>query len=352
MAGRLTLLLLIVGLLTPVMAVAERGPSWLLDDERNTIDVFSENAESVVFIRNVKVQWNPWLRDNTEVQQGTGSGFVWDRDGHIVTNFHVVRGGEKFVVTFADGTSYDAAPIGGDMSKDLAVLRVDVERSRLNPVELGNSDELLVGQKVLAIGNPFGLDHTLTTGVISALGREIRSLADVPIVDVIQTDASINPGNSGGPLLDSRGRLIGVNTAIINRTGANVGIGFAVPVNMINRLVPQIIRTGRTRRAGLGIGILPDRTLARMGIAGVGVSEVPRGTSASQAGIEPLRQDRRGRVYGDIIIAIDGEMIAGYDDLYKLLDRFEPGEEVTVRVLRDREEELEFELRLIDLNAR
>ena len=352
MTGRLTLLLLIVGLLTPVMAAAERGPSWLLEDERNTIDVFSENSASVVFIRNVKVQWNPWLRDNAEVQQGTGSGFVWDREGHIVTNYHVVRGGERFVVTFADGTSYDAEPIGGDMSKDLAVLRVDAPRSRLNPVERGDSDELLVGQKVLAIGNPFGLDHSLTTGVISALGREIRSLANVPIVDVIQTDASINPGNSGGPLLDSRGRLIGVNTAIINRTGANVGIGFAVPVNMINRLVPQIIRTGRTRRAGLGIGILPDRTLARMGFAGVGVREVQTGTPASQAGIEPLRQDRHGRIFGDIIVAIDGQTIAGYDDLYKLLDRFDPGQEVTVRVLRDREEELEFEVRLIDLNER
>jgi S1-C subfamily serine protease len=188
--------------------------------------------------------------------------------------------------------------------------------------------------------------------VISALGREIRSLADVPIVDVIQTDASINPGNSGGPLLDSRGRLIGVNSAIINSTGANVGIGFAVPVNTIERLVPQIIRTGRTRRAGLGIAILPDRSLAGIGIEGVGVREVQRGSAASQAGIEPLRQDRRGRIYGDIIIAIEGEAVRGYDDLYKLLDRHEPGEKVTMRVLRDREEELEFELLLIDLNER
>ena len=352
MVGRLTLFLVIASTLAPVMAAADRAPSALLEDERNTIDVFDENAASVVFIRNVKVQWNPWVRDNTEVQQGTGSGFVWDQDGHIVTNFHVVRGGEKFIVSFADGTSYDATPVGGDMFKDLAVLRVDAPRSSLNPVELGNSDELLVGQKVLAIGNPFGLDQTLTTGVISALGREIRSLADVPLVDVIQTDASINPGNSGGPLLDSGGRLIGVNTAIINRTGANVGIGFAVPVNTIERLVPQIIQTGRTRRAGLGIAILPDRSLARIGIEGVGVREIERGSLASQAGIEPLRQDQHGRIYGDIIVALDGDPIRSYDDLYKLLDRYEPGQEVTLQVLRDREEELEFELRLIDLNAR
>jgi S1-C subfamily serine protease len=344
-----TLILLLLVFL-PATALAQ-SPGWLLEDERNTIDVFGENAESVVFIRNVKVQYNPWVRDNTEVQQGTGSGFVWDRDGHIVTNYHVVRGGERFIVTFADGTSYDAEPVGGDVNKDLAVLRVDEPGISLNPVERGDSDALLVGQKVLAIGNPFGLDQTLTTGVISALGREIRSLANVPIVDVIQTDASINPGNSGGPLLDSRGQLIGVNTAIINRTGANVGIGFAVPVNTVERIVPQIIRTGRTQRAGLGIGIVSTRDMARLGVEGVGVREVVRGSPASRAGIEPLRQDRRGRVYGDVIIALEGESIRGYDDLYKLLDGFEPGERVEIRVLRDLQEELEFELRLIDVNA-
>jgi S1-C subfamily serine protease len=345
----LTLLLVLVALL-PVRAAAQE-PGWLLEDERNTIGVFGENAESVVFIRNVKVQYNPWVRDNTEVQQGTGSGFVWDRDGHIVTNYHVVRGGERFIVTFADGTSYDAEPVGGDINKDLAVLKVEAPGGSLNPVERGDSDGLIVGQKVLAIGNPFGLDQTLTTGVISALGREIRSLANVPIVDVIQTDASINPGNSGGPLLDSRGRLIGVNTAIINRTGANVGIGFAVPVNTVERIVPQIIRTGRTQRAGLGIGIVSARSMAGLGVEGVGVREVVRGSPASRAGIEPLRQDLRGRVYGDVIIALEGEPIRGYDDLYKLLDGLEPGDRVEIRVLRDLQEELEFELRLVDVNA-
>jgi S1-C subfamily serine protease len=344
--------ILILFLLLAVPAAAQDSPGWLLEDERNTIEVFDSNAESVVFIRNVQVVYNPWVRDTTEVQQGTGSGFVWDRSGHIVTNFHVVRGGERFIVTFADGESYDAKFIGGDANKDLAVLQVDTPPAELNPVERGDSDQLLVGQKVLAIGNPFGLDQTLTTGVISALGREIRSMANVPIVDVIQTDASINPGNSGGPLLDSRGRLIGVNTAIVNRTGANVGIGFAVPVNTVERIVPQIIRTGRTERAGLGITILGDRDLARLGVEGVGVREVQRGSPASRAGIEPLRQDRRGRVYGDVIIAVAGESVRSYDDLYKILDGFEPGEEVVVRVLRDREEELEFDLRLVDVNAR
>lgn len=350
MGRSLILGIMLAACASPALAQPADPPSWLLDDERNTVDVFSENAGSVVFIRNVKVEYNPWIRDNTEVQQGTGSGFVWDQDGHIVTNFHVVRGGERFIVSFADGTSYDAEPVGGDITKDLAVLRVDAP-VRFNPVERGDSDELVVGQKVLAIGNPFGLDHTLTTGVISALGREIRSLSDVPIIDVIQTDASINPGNSGGPLLDSRGRLIGVNTAIVNRTGANVGIGFAVPVNTVNRIVPQIIRTGRARRAGLGIGILPDRTLARLGIEGVGVGEVQRGSPASMAGIEPLRQDRRGRIYGDVIIRIGEDLIRSSDDLYKVLDRYEPDDEVLVRVLRDREDEREFVLRLIDLNA-
>ena len=346
--GRPLILLLL--LLLPASASAQ-DRSWLLEDEQNTIDVFGEHAESVVFIRNVKVQYNPWVRDNTEVQQGTGSGFVWDDDGHIVTNYHVVRGGERFIVSFADGTSYDAEPVGGDINKDLAVLRVDAPEGTLNPVERGDSDGLVVGQKVLAIGNPFGLDQTLTTGVISALGREIRSIANVPIVDVIQTDASINPGNSGGPLLDSRGRLIGVNTAIINRTGANVGIGFAVPVNTVERIVPQIIRTGRTQRAGLGIRIAPARAVAGLGVEGVGVAGVVSETPASRVGIQPLLQDRRGRIYGDVIIALEGEPVRGYDDLYKLLDGYEPGDRVEVRGLRDLTEELEFELRLIDVNA-
>ncbi|RKZ15572.1 2-alkenal reductase [bacterium] len=349
--GRLVVFIVMALLAAPVLAYAGDPPGWLLEDERNTVQLFEQNAGSVVFIRNVKVQYNPWSRDNTEVQQGTGTGFVWDTNGHIVTNYHVVRGGERFIVTFADGTSYDAEPVGGDITKDLAVLRVDAPHRDLNPVERGDSSTLLVGQKVLAIGNPFGLDQTLTTGVISALGREIRSISDVPIIDVIQTDASINPGNSGGPLLDSRGRLIGVNTAIINRTGANVGIGFAVPVNTVERIVPQIIRTGRTRRAGLGIAIVADRSLSSLGVAGVGVREVQQGSPASKVGIEPLRQDRRGRVYGDIIVAIDGQEIRNYDDLYKVLDRFEPGQEVEIKVLRNLQDELEFDLRLIDLNA-
>lgn len=350
--GRPRIIVLLVLALLPRSALAVDSPSWLLEGERNTIDVFRENAASVVFIRNVKVEYNPWSRDQTEVAQGTGTGFVWDLDGHIVTNYHVVRGGERFIVSFADGTSYDAEPVGGDITKDLAVLRIDPQGIELNPVERGESDQLLVGQKVLAIGNPFGLDQTLTTGVISALGREIRSLSNAPIVDVIQTDASINPGNSGGPLLDSRGLLIGVTTAIINRTGANVGIGFAVPVNTVNRIIPQIIDTGRTSRAGLGIGIIADQSLAHLGVAGVGVREVQQGTQASVVGIEPLRQDRRGRVYGDIIVSIDGSAISGYDDLYKLLDAYEPGTEVQVSVLRDLQEELDFKLKLIDLNDR
>ena len=232
------------------------------------------------------------MRDNTEVQRGTGSGFVWEQKGHIVTNFHVVNGGERFVVTFADGESFDAEFIGADANKDLAVLRVEAPQADPNPVERGDSDG---SRRAEGCGDRQSLRPRPDTHHGRDLGARprIRSMANVPIVDVIQTDASINPGNSGGPLLDSRGRLIGVNTAIVNRTGANVGIGFAVPVNTVERIVPQIIRTGRTERAGLGIAIVAERALTSLGIQGVGVREVQRGV-AGLRGPESSRCDKIG----------------------------------------------------------
>ena len=325
----------------------------LLEDERNSIEVFERNADAVVFIRNVRVQWNPFRGDVTEQPQGTGSGFVWDVRGHVVTNFHVVRGGNAFLVTFADGTTYEAALVGHDENKDLAVLHIDAPEEALRPIVVGRSSTLRVGQKVLAIGNPFGLDHSLTTGVISALGREIRSVGGTPITDVIQTDASINPGNSGGPLLDSRGRLIGVNTAIYNSTGSNVGIGFAVPVKTVQRVVPQLIRSGRTRRAGLGVGLVPSRWARRLGLDGVGIGEVYRDTPAERAGLQPLMIDRFGRlVAGDVIVAVGGQPVHDFDDLYRVLDQYEPGDRVDVRLRDVRGEERTVEVGLIDINAR
>lgn len=311
-------------------------PGHLLSDERNTIEVFRLVSNSVVFIKNTELRRTFFSRNVMEIPRGTGSGFVWDDQGHIVTNFHVVRDGNAFTVTLADGTAHDAELVGYDPNKDLAVLHIDPSGLSLKGVELGDSGDLLVGQKVLAIGNPFGLDQTLTTGVISALGREIQSVAGTTISDVIQTDAPINPGNSGGPLLDSSGQLIGVNTAIYSPSGSNAGIGFAVPASTVKRIVPQLIEYGKPKRAGLGISIIPDDLAQRWGIQGVIIRDVVRGSPADKAGLQGSRVDQQGRVYlGDIIVGIDDHQIASYDDLYTTLDGFKPGDPVTIHYLRD-----------------
>jgi len=346
-----TVSLLLVGAAF-VLASPAPASAQLLEDERNTIDVFQQTSDAVVFIRNERVRRNYWTGDVMLQQQGTGSGFVWDREGHVVTNFHVIRGGEKFFVVFGDGSEYEAEVKGWEETKDLAVLKVEAPDELLNPIEPGDSDAIRVGQKVLAIGAPFELDQTLTTGVVSAMGREIRSVAGNPITGVIQTDASINPGNSGGPLLDSAGRLIGVNTAIVNRTGANVGIGFAVPVNTVLRVVPQLIETGRVSRAGLGIGILRDAVMVRLGLEGVGVQAVTRRSPADQAGLRPLERLRNGRIVGDIIVEIAGTPVKRFDDLYKALDPFDPGDEIEVVVLRDLEDRKRLRLELTDISRR
>ena len=351
MLRALSLILLVVMIVPASGSRAEIAQVELLEDERNTIEVFGATAHAVVFIRNERVARNYWTGDMSAHQQGTGSGFVWDDAGHVVTNFHVIQGGNRFFVVFSDGTEYEAMPRGWDPTKDLAVLSIDAPRERLKPLVVGDSSRLMVGQKVLAIGNPFGLDQTLTTGVISALGREIRSVANRPIIDVIQTDASINPGNSGGPLLDSRGRLIGVNTAIINRTGANVGIGFAVPVNTVLRIVPQLIEKGRVSRAGLGIDIVSDPVARRWGIEGVGIRTVLADSPAGRAGLRALQVDQRRRLLGDVIVEIDGEPIRTNDDLFKVLDRYLPGQEVEVVVERDREGRKRVRVKLIDIGA-
>lgn len=220
--------------------------------------------------------------------------------------------------------------------KDLAVLRIDAPASRLRPLPLGTSKDLLVGQRVYAIGNPFGLDQSLTTGVISALGREIESVTRRPIQGVIQTDAAINPGNSGGPLLDSAGRLIGVNTAIYSPSGASAGIGFAIPADTVNRIAPELIRHGRVIRPGLGIQIAEDQIAERLGVNGVLVVDVLPGGAAAKAGIRPTRREASGRVrLGDVIVAVDGKKTDSANDLYIALDQFRVGDDVTVTVLRE-----------------
>jgi S1-C subfamily serine protease len=322
----------------------------LLEDERNTIEVFRRTSASVVFVRNTEVVLGLFNLNATEVPRGTGSGFVWDERGHIVTNQHVIQGGNRFAVTLSDGSTHEAQLVGSAPRKDLAVLKIDPRGADLVPLEAGDSRGLLVGQKVLAIGNPFGLDGSLTTGVISALGREIRSQAGTVIEDVIQTDASINPGNSGGPLLDSNGRVIGVTTGIFSTSGSSAGVGFAVPVATLSRLVPQLIEHGRVRWPGLGVTLLPDHLAARWGVEGVVVRQVLRGSPAKLAGLQGIKVDARGDVLSfDLITEVGDRRIYEAADLIDALDDYEVGDVVKVRFTRDGESwEANIELAALD----
>lgn len=305
-------------------------------DEKATMEVFEKVSPSVAYITNKRFQRDFFSFNIMEIPQGSGSGFLWDDMGHIVTNFHVIYEADEIEVRMRNGKSYDAVLVGADPDHDLAVLRINALNLNISPVMIGVSRDLRVGQKVLAIGNPFGLDSTLTTGVISALGRTIQSMTKRYIHDVIQTDAAINPGNSGGPLLDSFGRLIGVNTAIISKSGVYSGIGFAVPVDTVNRIVTKLINYGKVGRPGLGISLVPDHIMARAGIEGVGILEVHRGSSAENAGLREVRRRPDGDIeIGDVIIECDGSPVRKRSDLIKVLDRHEVGDEVVIVVLRE-----------------
>jgi S1-C subfamily serine protease len=307
-------------------------PDKLGADEQTTIDVFEKFSRSVVHITSLASRRDRITMDVTEIPQGTGSGIVWDQDGHIVTNFHVVQEGDRANVTLNDGTTYPATIVGTTPDKDLAVLKIDAPPQKLLPLPIGQSSNLKVGQKVLAIGNPFGLDETLTTGVISGLGREIKSVSGRPIQDVIQTDASINPGNSGGPLLDSSGRLIGINTAIYSPSGANAGIGFAVPVDTVNQIVPQLMKYGKITRPGLGISILADQIAQQNRIDGVVVLQVAPSGAADQAGLVGAKTAQSGAEINDVIVGIDGAEVHHANDLYKALDTHKVGDVIDVTV--------------------
>ena len=316
------------------------SPAELGADERATMAVFEQATKSVVFIANTAIRRDPWSFDLFEAPQGSGTGFVWNKQGHIVTNFHVVYGANSIRVTLADRSEHKAVVIGADPDHDLAVLQVQVPDEALSPVVVGISNDLHVGQKVLAIGNPFGLDHTLTTGVVSALGRTIKSLSNRTIEGVIQTDAAINPGNSGGPLLDSAGRLIGVNTQIVSPSGAFAGIGFAVPVDTVNRIVPELIKHGKLIRPGLGVSLVPDAMAKRWGIKGLIVGKVTPGSGAEQAGLKGARETATGRVeLGDIITAVDGKPVGTLDDLMAVMERHKVNDHVTVEIVRGTRQE-------------
>jgi S1-C subfamily serine protease len=311
------------------------SPVELGADERSTISVFERATKSVVFIANTAIQQDIWSLNVMEVPQGSGSGFIWSRQGHIVTNFHVIYGADAIKVTLADRSEHQAKLVGADPDHDLAVLQIQGLDGQLEPMAIGSSHDLRVGQKVLAIGNPFGLDHTLTTGVVSALGRTIKSMSNRTIEGVIQTDAAINPGNSGGPLLDSAGRLIGVNTQIVSPSGAYAGIGFAVPVDTVNRIVPELIKHGKLIRPGLGVSLVPDAMAKRWGIKGVIIGKVTRGGAADRAGLKGARETMMGQIQlGDVLVSVSGKAVTTIDELMDAMEEHKIGDQVTVEVLR------------------
>jgi S1-C subfamily serine protease len=316
--------------------IAARGE--LAADEQTTIAIFERASPSVVFISTRQRVRDLWTRNVFSVPRGTGSGFVWDRLGHVVTNNHVIEDASEARVRLNDGRSYNAVLVGASPAHDLAVLRISVPFDLPPPVPVGTSDDLRVGQKVFAIGNPFGLDYTLTSGLVSALDRSLEE-DGVLIEHLIQTDAAINPGNSGGPLLDSAGRLIGINTAIYSPSGAYAGIGFAVPVDTVNRVVPQLIAKGRYLRPSIGIGVDQDlnRLLTkRLGVAGVAVLRVTPNSAAEAAGLQPTRVDGRGDIVpGDIILSLAGEPVDSVARLLAELDNHRIGDRVVLRVWRD-----------------
>ena len=317
--------------------VAARGD--LAEDEKTTIAIFEEASPSVVHVANIQVLGNGFTMDPYEREKGTGTGFIWNRDGYIVTNYHVVKGGGKFVATLYDQTQVEAVFVGGSRAHDLAVLRVSAPEEQLKPILIGRSGNLRVGQKVFAIGNPFGLDQTLSTGVVSQLNRVIATEEGTTIRGVIQTDAAINPGNSGGPLLDSAGRLIGVNTAIVSPSGGSAGIGFAVPVDVVNQVIPQIIAHGLIQIPSLQADFLPnDATqmlIERRQIrGGVPVLRVDLGGAAHTAGIRGIQRGLRGDYLGDIILEINGTRVSSSEAIEKLLMKKKVGDKVDVLVER------------------
>jgi S1-C subfamily serine protease len=315
------------------------GNARLTEDERNTIEVVRKTTNSVVYITNLQYIRDFFYSSDEPVPQGSGSGFVWDDLGHIVTNFHVIDEGDKFMVSLPDQRQVEASLVGLDRTKDIAVLELGRRVPGLAPVTIGTSRDLQVGQKVIAVGNPFGFDHTVTTGIVSALGRSITGAGGLTIRDMIQTDASINPGNSGGPLLDSSGQLIGMNTVIFSPSGASSGVGFAVPVDTVSKIVPQIIRFGKVIRPDIGgVTFVRDEVARRARVKGAVVLEVAKSSRAYDLGLRGLYRDNFGRLLvRDVIVGIDATPIESYDDLFAALDGYQIGNKVTLTVEREGE---------------
>jgi 2-alkenal reductase len=325
-------------------SVAPRGP--LLESERALVNLFEAAAPSVAYITTQVL--TPVGFFQAQVAQGAGSGFVWDAQGHVVTNHHVIEGAQKVFVQLDAGEPIEAAVVGRAPEYDLAVVKLARMPRSLTPIPLGTSRDLKVGQSVIAIGNPFGLSRTLTTGIVSALDRELPTVDGYrEVVGVIQTDAAINPGNSGGPLLDSAGRLIGVNTAIRSASGSSSGVGFAIPVDLVNRIVPVLITRGRAPQPGIGIAPARPDLVARAGIQGVVVMGVTRGSPAADAGLRPF--DRRTNEVGDIIVAVNGKRVETLSAFAAELDRVGIDNNAELTVQRDRKER-RVRVRVIDLS--
>jgi S1-C subfamily serine protease len=314
-------------------AIVARGD--LASDEKNTIEIFKNTSPSVVYITSIALRRSLFSLNAVEIPQGTGSGFVWDKDGRIVTNYHVISDANSVQVTMSDDSVWKAVLVGKAPDKDLAVIQIEAPANLLHPIPVGESSNLLVGQKVFAIGNPFGLDHTMTSGIISALGREIKAITGRIIRGMIQTDAAINPGNSGGPLLDSAGRLIGINTAIFSPSGTYAGVGFAVPVEEINRVIPQLIKTGRLIRPGIGVNLADERATRMLGINGILILGIEDGSPADKAGLHPTQQYRGEIIMGDIIHEVNGKKVRSSEEFSTELEKHRVGDEVTLTIERD-----------------
>jgi S1-C subfamily serine protease len=325
-------------------AFSETAPAGITDpatstDEQNNIEVYRTLSPGVVFIHSTT-----YARDFfgfVEQQEGSGSGSILDQEGNILTNYHVIEGAQKLSVSLGGKKDYPATVVGGDPDTDLAVIRLtEKPAGALTVIPLGDSERLVVGQKVLAIGNPFGLDRTLTTGVISGLQRPIRARNNRLIEGAIQTDASLNPGNSGGPLLDSHGRMIGINSQILSPSGSSAGVGFAVPVGIAKRVVPEILRYGQVRRPKLGIStrdVSAFRNQVDLPVSdGVLIIQVARGGGAAAAGLRGMQQTETGEVeLGDIIVGIDNDKVGNSDELFRVLEKHQIGETVQVQIWRN-----------------
>ncbi len=311
------------------------GAVSLADEEQATIQMFSRVSAAVVHITTSQLGRDRFSLNTLQVPSGTGSGFVWDTAGHIVTNFHVIEKADTASVALEDGSVWQASLIGTAPEKDLAVLKVNAPKELLRPIQVGTLSDIQVGQRAYAIGNPFGLDQTLTSGLVSALGREIESPSGRKIRDVIQTDAAINPGNSGGPLLDSSGRLIGVTTAIFSPSGTYAGIGFAIPVDHVRRYVPELISHGKIIHPSLRINVAPLAVSRRWGLRGVLVLSVEPGSESASAGLLPTRRNRQGQIeLGDIIRQIDSQPVHSPEDLTEALEKYKVGDTVELIVQR------------------